>query len=204
MAYFANKHRQQKKISISTPKDICMLLWVAEQKGFLADQKLDVYFDLVPYSRAALDKLINGQVDCAILVETNVAYAGYLKPKIPIKCIASVETRMADGILMRDAKDMKPEDMEGKRVGFTPRTTSHSFLVKFMEHYGIDFRSLKLRPINPPDMGNALISGEVDAISSWHPYTYNTIYAMNELGLSFSHFKNTGFYLKDKYCKSTG
>ena len=74
---------------------------VGTTKRFFYDARVAVDTKIVPYSRKAMDLLISGKVDCAILVETNVAYLGYLKPKIPIKCLASVETRTADSILAK-------------------------------------------------------------------------------------------------------
>ena len=146
-----------------------------------------------------MEMLLEDKVDCAVLVETNVAYLGFLKPKVPIKCFASVETRTADNILLRhDAADEKtPQDLIGKTVGFMPRTTSHGFLMKFLEHHGIDKRDIELKTISPQAMPNALIRGDVDAISCWQPYTHNTILAMKELGQNYTLFRNTGFFVSE-------
>ena len=198
MAHYL-KRRRQSTLTLSTPKDLCMLLWIAEKKGFLAAEKLKIKFVMVPYARKSMELLVEGEVDLAILVETNVAYLGYLKPKTPIKCIASVETRLADNLLLRNDQNISqtPRDLIGKQIGFTPRTSSHSFLINFLKHHKIDKSDISLKALSPQIMGDALIRGDIDAASFWQPYVHNAIYAMKDLGLAYTHFPNTGFYASE-------
>ncbi len=205
MAHYLRKKRNTGRFSLSTCKDLAFLFSIAQQKGFLHDQSLNIRLDMVPYARKSLDKLIEGQIDCAILVETNVAYLGYIKPKIPIKCLASFERRYSDNILIRHEGPQKlsPDDLKGKLIGFLPRSTSHSLLIRFLEYYNIDKSEIELKVITPQAMPDALMRGEVDAISCWHPHINNTIFAMNELGMNYTLFKNTGFYASEVVLATT-
>ncbi len=199
MVRYLRKQTNKKKFSIAIPGDTCLLLRIAQQKGFFDDHKLKLKFHVMYTGLKGMEMLLEDKVDVAVLVETNVAYLGYLKPKIPVKCFASIETRTADNILLRHKPDIKatPQDLKGKVVGFMPRTTSHGFLMKFLEHHGIDKNDIELKTISPQAMPNALIRGEVDAISCWQPYTHNTVLSMNELGQSYSLFRNTGFFVSE-------
>lgn len=198
MAFYL-KRKTSPGLSLATTKDLSFLLWIADQKGFFTDEKIRVRFKTVPYAYKAMELLMEGQIDCSVMVETNVAYLGYLKPKIPIKCFASIEQRIADNIILRHAEGEKPTpaDLKGKRVGFKARTTSHSFLFNFLEHYGISRGDIELKDISPQVMASALIRGEVDAISCWQPFVHNAVVSMKELGIPCTVFPNTGFYASE-------
>lgn len=192
MAHFTRK-RRKKSFTLGTPKDIAVLLWVAEQKGFLADHDVTVDFVYVPYARKAFEMLLNGELDTTAAVETNAAYLGYAEAKIPVKCLFSMEKRTADNILIRK-NDAEPKDLIGKTIGFMPRTTSHTFLMQFLKKHEISKQNIKLKPMTPQAMPNAFMRDEVDAISLWQPHTNNTILSLKELDIPYTHFKNFGFY----------
>lgn len=199
MARYLRKRTNKKRFSIGLPGDTCLLVRVAEQKGFFNDHNLQLKLHVMYTGLKAMEMMLEDKADCAVLVETNVAYLGFMKPKVPVKCFASIETRTADNILFRHdlGREATPEDLKGKSMGLMPRTTSHGFLMKFLEHYGLDKTDLDLKTISPQAMPNALIRGEVDAISCWQPYTHNTILAMNDLGYNYTLFPNTGFFVSE-------
>ena len=195
MAYHL-KNKKNRPINIGATKAIAMLFSIAHEKGFFFDRKVNLKVNFVSYARRSMELMIDGELCAANLVEINVAYLGYLKPKTPIKCIASLEQRSADGIVMRHEQNLypTPNDLLGKTIGFMPRTTSHVFLMRFLETHNIPKHAVTLKPITPQAMPNALIRSEVDAISIWQPYAQQTTTTMHELGLYCTHFKNAGIY----------
>lgn len=192
MAYHLNK-RRKKKIRLARTRDLALLLLLADQKGLFFDEKVEIDFIDIPFARKGLELLLEGKVDMTLLVESNFAYLGYSNSKQPIKAFASLEKRSADNILIRRAGS-RPQDIRGCTVGFTPRTTSHTFLVQFLKHHGIDKRDISLKPFTPQAMPNAFIRGECDAASVWHPHCNHTIQAAQELDIPFTHIPNDGFY----------
>lgn len=195
--YLRNKKRNG--FRLGTCKDLSFLFWIAQEKGFIADEKIQIDYKVASYTRKSMEQMLAGEVDCAILVETNVSYLGYIQPKIPVKCIASLEKRLCDGMLMRceNSREAVPADLKGKTIAFMPRTTSHSFLMRFLEKYNIDRQDIKLKVMTPQVMPDALVRGDVEAISCWHPYLHNAIFAMKELGIPYTYFQNTGFYASE-------
>lgn len=192
MAHFSQKHRK-KSFSLGTPKSTALLLWVAEQKGFFSDHDVNLNIITVPHSRKAMELLLDGQLDSFMAMETNIAYLGYIKPKIPVKCLFSLEKRTSD-CLLAGKKDISPESIIGQTIGFTPRTTSHTFLMRFLQHHNIHKHDIKLKPLSPQAIPSALMREEIYAASMWHPHTNNTVIAMEELGLNYTYFPNTGFH----------
>lgn len=173
---------------------MALLLLIADQKGFFHDHGVEIEYVTVPYARKGMEMMIAGEVDATTMVETNFAYLGYLKPKTPFKGFVSIEKRTSDHFMMRGA-DQKVEDILGKTVAFTPRTTSHTFLIHFMKQNGLQRNDIKLKVMSPQAMPNALIRGEIDAMSLWQPYVNNTMISMDELGLPYTHFRNDGGHL---------
>ena len=192
MAYFLRRHKK-KKIRIARTRDLAVLFLFAEQQGYFADAGLDIEYVDAPYGRLAMEFMVEGKADMGVFAEFVLSYLGFYNPKNPMKVIASVEQRKPDNIIMR-WKDGVPSDLLGKRVGFAPRTTSHSFLFLFMRQHGIDKRRVKLKDMSPQAMPDAFVRGDIDAMSLWQPHAYNTMRAMEELGLPYTHFKNSGLY----------
>ncbi len=195
MAYHLRK-RRKKKLRLARTKDMALLILLADQKGFFHDHGVEIEYITVPYARKGMEMLIADEIDMATMVETNFSYLGYLKPKHPIKGFASIEKRTADNVIMRGA-NKTPADFIGKTIGFMPRTTSHTFINQFLKANHIDKKHIKLKPISPQALPNALIRGEIDAMSLWQPFINNTMLSMDELGLPYTHFKNYGEYISE-------
>lgn len=193
MPYHLTK-RRKKKIKLSINRDIAMLLTIAEQKGFFHDHELNFEYIDTPYAYLSMQMLMNGEADIATMVEVNFAYLGFMKPKTPIKSFLSVEQRTADNFIIRKA-NASPHALIGCTVGFTPRSTSHSALSKFLALHDIEKRQIQMKPYSPQALPNALIRGEVDAISAWQPHIYHTLVALEELDIPHTYFENDGFYV---------
>lgn len=150
--------RGKKSFRLALTRAIALLVTVADQKGFFHDRGVRIEYIEVPFARKGMEMLLDGQAEMAVLTEINFAYLGYLKPRLPVKCFVSLERRVADNILIR-LENAAPEDLRGMAVGFQPRSTSHSFLMRFLEVHGISRRDLTLKPLSPQAMPAALIPG---------------------------------------------
>ncbi len=195
MGHYLARHKK-KKLKVARTRDLALLLLIAEQQGFFSDLGVRVEYVEVPYARKGMELLVEGKVDMAVMAEIVFAYMGFYQTKEPIKTIASVEKRNADNILVR-GENITPQEFKGKRIGFTPRTTSHGFLTLFLKKHGLSKKDVILKPLSPQAMPNALIRGDIDAMSLWQPHINNTLISMDELGLPYTHFQNSGFYTSE-------
>lgn len=133
-----------------------------------------------------MDALISGDIEIGTIVDSNVAFIGYSKS--PIKVIASLATKLDDALwYTTNAKITKPTDLIGKRVGYTPATTSHIFLDRFLKANKISWSQITPVVLQPPAMEGALKAGHVDAVSIWQPWGTNI---KNSLKESVAHFRN--------------
>lgn len=196
MAYHLSKERKNPIIRTTHTKSAAILFHIAQTKGFFYDRGVKINTQFIPAANLSMDFITSNQIDLAYLMEINIAYLGYLDPQIPIKCIASVEKRYADSIVMRHSQGETPtpQDLRGKTIGFAPRTTSHGFLVNFLRAHNIPKQDIKLKALNPQTIPNALIRGDVDAISIWYAHSRSAIVSMHELGLHWTQFHNDGIY----------
>lgn len=171
---------EDNSISLTTPKTaFSMLTIVADQKGFFEEEGLEVSINYVKTGKIAMDDLLGGNADFANIVETNVAFAGFLEPNIEVYC--NIEKVYDAGIVGRKDKGiLTPQDLNGKKIGVLLATTSQVFLDRFLERHNISKDSVEFVNLLPPAMQSAIIEGSgVDAISIWQPYIYNV---QKELG----------------------
>ncbi|GAA0435800.1 hypothetical protein Acor_55640 [Acrocarpospora corrugata] len=57
--------------------------------------------------------------------------------------------------------------LRGRKVAFTPNTTSQYFLLKQLESTGLTFRDIEPVPLAPAEGLTALIGGSVDALAGF-------------------------------------
>jgi ABC-type nitrate/sulfonate/bicarbonate transport system substrate-binding protein len=173
--------QNQKTVNLTSPKTAFSILTiVADQKGFFKEQDLDVKVNYVKTGKIALDDLLGGYADFANIVETNVAFAGFLNPNIQVYC--NIEKVYDAGIVARKDKGINsPKDLNGKKLGVLLATTSQVFADRFLERHEISKDSVELVNLLPPAMQSAIIEGSgVDAISIWQPYVYNIQKALGD------------------------
>ncbi|QHI35778.1 Putative aliphatic sulfonates-binding protein [Kordia antarctica] len=180
--------QKQKTVNLTSPKTaFSMLTIIADQKGFFKKQDIDVNINYVKTGKIALDDLLGGNADFANIVETNVAFAGFLNANIEVYC--NIEKVYDAGIVARVDKGINtPKDLNGKKIGVLLATTSQVYADRFLEKHGISKDSVELVNLLPPAMQSAIIEGSgVDAISIWQPYIYNVQKALgNENQVTFN------------------
>lgn len=158
---------------------------IAIEKGFFAENGLDVNVNYVKTGKIAMDDLVGGNANFANIVETNVAFAGFNNPDIQVVC--NIEKVYDASIVARkDKKINSPKDLKGKKLGIMLATTSQVFADKFLDKYNIPKSTVQMVNLLPPAMQSAIIEGSgVDAISVWQPYVYNVQKALGNNAITF-------------------
>ncbi|MBF0586377.1 ABC transporter substrate-binding protein [Prosthecochloris sp. N3] len=62
-----------------------------------------------------------------------------------------------------------PQDLKGKRIGIKKGTSTYGAFLKFLDTNAIDPSSVTIVDLSPPSMGDALISGSLDAFVASEP-----------------------------------
>lgn len=174
------------QIKIGGPKNISMLPLIAKSKGYFKEKGIDVEFVPIQTGKIAQDSLISGDIDVAVLVETNIAFMAYRGIQ-DIKVLATIEAKTDDAIVARADRGIKQvSDLLGKKVGYLPATTSHVYLSRLLKKHNIREDQLELLSMPPPSMQAALINGDIDAMSLWQPFRFNAINSLKDKSIEFN------------------
>ncbi|MBS4095522.1 MAG: NrtA/SsuA/CpmA family ABC transporter substrate-binding protein [Sulfuricella sp.] len=144
------------------------LVHVAAAKGYFAEEGLDVQPLMHTYGKAALQAVLENKADFATVAETPVMFSILRGDKIFV--IANIEaSAMNNGIVARkDAGISTPGDLKGKRIGFTPGTTSDFFLDSLLTASGLIRKEIQPVALKPEEMQDAILARKVDAVSTWN------------------------------------
>jgi NitT/TauT family transport system substrate-binding protein len=154
-------------------------IFVAQDKGFFRDEGLEITVVCYDSGRLALAEMLSGGADVATVGDTPIARA-VVEGK-PLKVIASLgENTYANAVIARrDRGVVSAQDLKHKRIGRSAWTSADFFLNALLTTSYVDPEGVDLVDFAPSDLANALVTGEVDAISSWAP---TSILAAEQLG----------------------
>lgn len=145
------------------------LVQVAISRGFFNDEHLTVQPRRYNYGREALQAVLRGEADLGTVAETPFMFAALRGEKVSL--VGSIFSASKSNVIVASGKTgiHIPLDLKGKRIGFTPGTTSHIFLSSFLTANRLGMEDFVPVPLSPGQMRDALLSGQVDAISLWSP-----------------------------------
>jgi len=155
------------------------LVQVALSNGYFQEQGLDVRPQLHPFGKLALQSLVEGKADVATAADTPIMFQ--ILAGRQLRVLATLVASNANNAVvgLRSAGLASLRDLKGKRVAFTPGTTSDYFLSTLLAANGLTRQDVTGVPLAPAEMLRALETGKVDAASTWN-YTLSAI--SNSLG----------------------
>ena len=144
------------------------IYYVAQEKGFFAQEGLDI--EIIPYEDGGVGKqlLLTGKIDVLDLTpETAVVLAD---SGAKIKVIGMMDTSIgADGIIAtNEIKTLA--DLKGKKVAFENGSPSHLLLSYLLDQQGLTTKDLVEVNLPAPDAGASFVSGSVEAAVTWEPW----------------------------------
>lgn len=144
------------------------LIHVAVAKGYFAAEGLDVQSLIHTFGKASLQSLLDHKADFAAVAETPFMFNVLKGEKIFV--IANIEaSNMNNAIVARkDSGISAAGDLKGKRIGFTPGTTSDFFLDSILTANGLTRQEIKPVALKPEEMQEAIMAGKVDAVCTWN------------------------------------
>lgn len=180
-----NHFKSGKPLIWGGPKNISMLPLVAERKGFFKVAGIDVKANFIQTGKIAMDALISGDLDLAIIVDTNIAFVKF-QEGADLKVLTSITEKHDDAIIARKDRGIrKPQDLEGKALAILPGTTSHRFADLFIDFYHLDRKKIQFLSLSPPSIQAGILNGNIEAGSIWQPYRYNVLRELGERAIEF-------------------
>ena len=151
--------------------NISILPIVAAEKGFFAEEGLEVEMQLVQTGKLCMEALLAERADFGTLVATNFAYAGFQTDHL--RLLASYGLSLDDAVVMPSSSPIHTvADLKGRRIGLAPSTSSQAFLSSLLEKNGMAYSDVTIVALQPPTLLPALTGGQVDAVVTWQPWRY--------------------------------
>lgn len=172
------------------PKNISMLPVIAENQGLFTKHQVAATYVDIQTGKKAMDALRTGDIDLGVLVDSNLAFAGYEQAD-DLRVLACIMTKLDDALLVSKDGFEKPSDLAEQIIGVTLGTTTHAYLVQWLEANGMKPSAVKLQNMPPPAIQAALLNGSLKAGCLWQPFRYNVLAAKPG---SFTELKDTKVY----------
>ena len=173
------------KITVSNIEEYSTLVWVAEHQGYFTDNGLEVTTKDYQSGKAAADALLAGEAD--ISVSADIVFVSNVFTNPDLRTLGTVATVENVGLVARkDRGVIKPSDLKGKKIGATSKSVSEFFLGTFLTFNGLSLADVEVVDLKPKDMGDALLRGDVDAVSTWEPNVFNIKQQLGNRAISWS------------------
>jgi NitT/TauT family transport system substrate-binding protein len=148
-------------------------LYMAQEEGLYAKEKLTVRMGEGAGAQAALGALLQGQEDVVILPAIFALTA--ISKGMPVKLIALYHPKTPIGIISFPDKPVKvPKDLEGKSIAHSVGETGTSYLDVFCKINNVDCSKINKVQVNAQSRMPQFLQKQVDLVS---------VYANNDLPL---------------------
>lgn len=183
-----SKETQIKPLSMTIAVEMSLLpatVWVAENQQYFKEAGLDLTISEFDSGRNALESMLkDNNINMATVAQTPVVFNSFNNEDYVIIATMAHSIDDVKVLARRDHGIKTAKDLKGKKIGATLRSTGHYFLEGFLSNHGMSLKDIQLYDVNAAKLKQALISGELDAITSWEPHIYNTKKVLDESKLT--------------------
>ncbi|MGK5094163.1 NrtA/SsuA/CpmA family ABC transporter substrate-binding protein [Deltaproteobacteria bacterium TL4] len=164
---------------------------VALEKGYFEKEGLDIKLKSYPNGASTLKAVSQGITNFGVSSETPFMHSALNGENIvALATMITAQNHLAV-VARKDRGILKPEDLKGKTIGVTIGTNGEYFIDLVLLLNGILKNEIKTVHVEPAQMVEALMKGDVDAIATWNPQMYK---AQKKLGTEGITFKAEGLY----------
>ncbi|MBF0626222.1 MAG: ABC transporter substrate-binding protein [Magnetococcales bacterium] len=183
----------ERLILANAPAFMTGLVTIAQARGLLAASGLEVDLRTHPTGDEALLTVENGSAEVAAVAETAFTLHLFAHPELRALALIGGWDNDVRILARRDAGIQTPGDLRGKRIGTQGRLSTHFFLDQFLLKHGLTLQDITPVFAKAPQLADALVAGEVDAISMRDPFVSQ---AQARLGPKAVMFEEPGLYDK--------
>jgi len=173
------------KIIVANIEEYSTLLWIAESQGYFVENGLDITMKDYPSGKAAADALLAGEADISVSAEFVLVSHSFNKPNLRTLGIVDSVDNM-ELIARKDSGISEPSNLQGKKIGVTKKSVGEFFLGTFLTFNGLALGDVEVVNLSPKNMAGALSGGEVDAVLTWAPNTFNIKKQLGDNAISWS------------------
>ena len=146
-------------------------VWFAHAQGYFREEGLDVTLQPHATGRQALAATMEGKADVAVAADTPIVFASLQRQ--PIAILATIyQSSLYSAVAARKDRGIREiADLKGKRIGVAFGTSADLFLDTLLATHGMVRTDVARVNVGPDGVLDALVKGEVDAVSTWIPHT---------------------------------
>ena len=185
--YDEERHSQDSLPALTVavyPTTYTRLIAIADAKGYFKKCGVEVMIQKSPSGTSALSSLCRGDVQLCTVVDFAFAWKMFEEPSIRV--VASTGEVFESRIVARKDRDIRqPSDLKGRKIGFVPNTISEYSLHCFLLANDISPSEVNTQPIPLLRQADAVVDGEVDAVSAFSTYTFDAVERLGENGLEW-------------------
>jgi len=159
---------------------------LAKQLGFFRDEGLDVTLQPYQLSNLALADLLKGKPDLAFVNASAIVLAALRGARFHMLATVYESDNFLKMVGRRDRGIEKPQNLAGKKLGSVFGTPSEFIQDSIVALHKVDPQSIVRVNLAPAKTVDALIAGEVDAVTIWAPYSLELIKRLGDKAVAFS------------------
>jgi len=148
-------------------------VFVANERGFFADQGLDVELQRYETAQPMMDALVGGSIDIAGYTALPITFSAMARSQVPLLFMTAMiedDAHPISMIIVRKSSNINDvKDLAGKRIGILPTRAYEAWLNELLRKNGVEPSAVVIQQIPPPQQAAALASGSVDALFTNDP-----------------------------------
>jgi NitT/TauT family transport system substrate-binding protein len=150
----------------------------AKEKGYFADEKLDVTIDQGEGSAATVGRIMSGAYDAGFGDTNAVIQTAALKPGESPLVVYMIYSKAPFALLTKASSPIKTvKDLVGKKLGTSPGGAALKLLPLLAKKNGIDPASIAVTTVAPSLQEQILIQGQVDVAAVFTATSYMNLVA---------------------------
>jgi NitT/TauT family transport system substrate-binding protein len=150
----------------------------AKEKGYFADEKLDVTIDQGEGSAATIGRIMSGAYDAGFGDTNAVIQTAALKPGESPLVVYMIYSKAPFALLTKASSPIKTvKDLVGKKLGTSPGGAALKLLPLLAKKNGIDPASIAVTTVAPNLQEQILIQGQVDVAAVFTATSYMNLVA---------------------------
>ena len=144
------------------------LIYIAADQNYFAANGLDVTIKDYASGLAAVNGMLNGEVDIATAAEFVIVGKAFAKDSV--RAFGVIDKFLHIYLIGRkDRGVVNISDLKGKKIGVPLMTAAEFYLGRFLDLNGLSIKQVSLVDLPPAQAVDALANGEVDAVIVWRP-----------------------------------
>jgi len=161
---------ERKSLKLGTSRDLQLgaQILLGIHRGWFKEAGLDVSAAIFISGAEMTSAMAAGSLHFASFGDGPTA--NMMGGNLPIKIVAvTADISGTQQVVVR--KDIKrPEDLVGKKVALTVGSSSEPLFLSFLQHYGVDPKTVSILNMRAPEQVAAFSRGDIDGFTVWQPF----------------------------------